>query len=99
MGNGEIIQVPSGDEPIPAERDAPPTLPSPFGVIHSVQDPYEKAPMRDAANNSQTPKRQGEPLDAPSNKEARTLRDTGDPLEEAPTTQRGTPSRNNKTLF
>ena len=24
LGNGEIIQVPSGDEPAPAERDSPP---------------------------------------------------------------------------
>ena len=84
LGNCVIIQLPLGDEPIPAGRDSPPlTSPSPFDVIHGAQDPLCIAPMGGTAPDVLTPKRKGGPLRAPTSKEAHTSRDTEEFPEDA----------------
>ena len=83
LGNGEVIQVPSDEEPGPAERDVPLTLPSPVDVIRNVSGPRHMAPMGDTAPNVQTPKRRRGPVAVPATRRARTSRDTDDPPEDA----------------
>ena len=99
LDNGEIIQVPSGAEPIPAERDVPLTLPPPSDVIHNASEPYQMAPIGDTAPNVQTPKREGGPLSAPTTKKARTSRNTDDPPGAVSPNQFGAPAWNAKTLL
>ena len=99
MDIGEVIQVPPAVGPIPAERDFPLTLLSPFDEIHSVQDPHQTAPQRGATPTVQTPKRQGGPWAAPTTWEARTSRNTDDPPKEVPTDQFGIPSRHDGAQF
>ena len=78
LDNGEIVQAPSGDEPMPAEEDPPLTMPPPSDIVHSIKDPRYAAQMDVALPKVQTPRGPGDPLDAPSPKEARTSRETGE---------------------
>ena len=97
-GNGEIIQVPSGNEPITAERGSPLILPPPFDEIHSVHNPHHAALMSFTAPHVQTSKREGGPSNAPISKEARTSRDTEEPPVDVNLNENGIPSCNGNTL-
>ena len=48
--------------------------------------------------NAPTPNRQGDPSDSPSNKEARTSRDTEEPTEELNLKEYGLPSGDDTTI-
>ena len=98
LDNGEIVQAPSGDEPMPAEEGSPLTLPPSFDAIHCIKDPRCVAQIDVAPPNAQTLRRPGDPLDAPSPKEARTPRDSGEPTAEGNPREYGLPPGGDRNL-
>lgn len=89
---------PWGDELLPAEKDLPLNLPPPLHIIHCIKDPRDAAQMDASLPNAPTPNRPGDPLDPPSNKEARTSRDTEEPTEELNLEEYGLPSGDDETI-
>ena len=92
LGDGITLQEPSDDKHIPAEQGLALILPHPYDAIHCNTDPRYTAQMDDALPNVPTPKRPGDPLDAPSTKEPRTSRDIEEPTAEINLTDFGLPS-------
>ena len=99
LENGEIAQVPSDDEPIPAARGPTRTRPPPLDIIRCNPDPRYTAPIDVALPNAQTLKKPGETLNASSSKGARTSRDTGEHPGEVNLQEYGLPYWDDATLF